>query len=436
MCIFFIFGEVSYFLQYVKKWRYFFSLRQKVHARVAYTKFFLYLCPLFCVLAKMSMVRNLWNNYRSEVLFGLILAVLIGASTYLSRFITDRVFDDILTPAMNVGTIAVAFVCAWIIYRHSDGMRIRRLWGHALMLWGLENLFYLICYIVAPMQVMNMSAPRLTSAELLFGNLLGWLMTLYPTETLRPGWLNGKIVAWQILPMMGLVLLDYLIPYDLWPLIALYPYGLLVIVLTHIRAYRIWCENNYSSMEHIDAQWVIRYCIMLFFIGVNYVYINISQDHTRAFTQEWFVIFMLAYSSEQILFRKDPWDNSLPIDERSCGEDLPDREAQTANARLLEQWLEEEKPYLNPNFKLMDLMQVLPMNRTYLSQFINDTYNCSFYQFVNRYRVEDAKRLMQQNPEMKIAEVASLSGFSSQAALSRVFSKETGMTPRDWLKQM
>ena len=415
---------------------YFFN--KKVHHSFAYSKFLLYLCPLFCVLAKMSMVRNLWNNYRSEVLFGLILAVLIGASTYLSRFITDRVFDNILTPAMNVGTIAVAFVCAWIIYRHSEGMRMRRLWGYALLAWGLGDLAYLVCYLVAPLQVMNMGADRLTTYELLIGNLLGWVMVLYPTETLRPGWLTPKIVAWQLLPMIALVALDYIIPYSLWPVVALYPYALLILTLSHIRAYRIWCENNYSSMEHIDVQWIIRYCIMLFIIGANYVYMCSGHGHTRGFTQQWFVIFMLAYSTEQILFRKDPWagltsEGVKELTNEGEGASVCQSEGgQPDNVRLLEQWMEQQKPYLNPEFKLMDLRAVLPMNRTYLSQFINDTYGCPFYQWVNGLRIEEAKRLMTEQPEMTIEEVSKQCGFSYRRNFSRTFVEITGMTPSEW----
>ena len=65
---------------------------------------------------------------------------------------------------------------------------------------------------------------------------------------------------------------------------------------------------------------------------------------------------------------------------------LPD-----AAARLTE-WMVQSKPYLNPDLRLMDLREVLPMNRTYLSQFIHDEFDCSFFQFVNRYRIEEAKR--------------------------------------------
>ena len=378
-------------------------------------------------------IREMWRDYRSEVVFGVVLAIIVGASTYLSQFIPDRVFDIYITPVLNVCTFSVAFAGAWTIFRHSEGMRMRRLWGYALLAWGIGDLAYLICYLVAPMQMMNMGADHLTTHELLIGNLLGWVMILYPTETLRPGWLNWKIVLWQVLPLSGMVALDYIVPWNLWPVVALYPYALLMLTLSHIRAYRIWCENNYSSMEHINVQWIIRYCIMLFIIGANYVYMCSGHGHERGFTQQWFVIFMLAYSTEQILFRQDPW-RDLIVDRIASGEEQVELK-EGDYAQLLEQWMVAEKPYCNPEFKLMDIRSVLPMNRTYLSQFINDTYGCSFYQFVNRYRIEEAKRLMQEHPEMKISEIAAHSGFSSPSSFSRAFSREIGLSPSEWSKK-
>lgn len=378
-------------------------------------------------------MRELWGNYRSEVIFGVVLVIIVGASTYLSQFIPDSVFDVFITPFLNVCTFSVAFLGAWVIFRHSEGMRMRRLWGWALLAWGIGDLAYLVCYLVAPLQVMNIGADRLTTYELLIGNILGWVMVLYPTETLRPGWLTPKTIAWQLLPMIALVALDYIVPFSLWPMVALYPYMLLILTLSHIRAYRIWCENNYSSMEHINVQWIIRYCIMLLIIGANYVYICSGHGHARGFTQQWFVIFMLAYSTEQILFRKNPWANKVESGEFNSPQDgLSGSE----RAGLLTQWMEQQKPYLNPEFKLMDLREVLPMNRTYLSQFINDTYGCPFYQFVNRYRIEEAQRLMHEHPDMRLSDVATRSGFKSRESFARTFTQVTGLSPRQWGKEV
>lgn len=97
--------------------------------------------------------------------------------------------------------------------------------------------------------------------------------------------------------------------------------------------------------------------------------------------------------------------------------------------------MEEEKPWLNPEFRLMDLRRVLPLNRTYLSQLINAKYGCNFYQFVTNYRIEEAKRLMRENPRMKIQDIAQQCGFSSPTIFTRVFAREIGETPKSWSKK-
>ena len=161
---------------------------------------------------------------------------------------------------------------------------------------------------------------------------------------------------------------------------------------------------------------------------------------------------MMIYSIEQILFRKDPWEgikveSGELRDERSrlvesdsvcqaAGRSVSDNGLSgSKRAGLLTRWMRETKPYLNPDFQLMDLRHVLPMNRTYLSRFIRDEFGCTFYQFVNKYRIEEAKRLMTEQPEMRLADVATRSGFSSREAFARTFTQVTGLSPREWEKE-
>ena len=411
-------------------------------------------------------IREIWYNYRSEVVFFIVLSAIVALSTYLSQFIPETVFDDIITPILITATVATALIGVLLMYRRNNGIKARKLFGWALLVWGLSDLIYLIGWAAAPKQLMDMGASDLTGYEMLLGNLLGWMMLLYPTEALRPGWLTWKTAMWQLLPMFALVGLDYLIPINLSPIIALYPYVLLALLFTHMRAYRIWCEENYSTLDDIDVRWLIRYCCMLILVGVNYVYMCYSHDHTRGFTQQWFVVFMMIYSIEQILFRKDPWEglkvesgeflspseNDLKVwrDERSrlvesdsvcqaAGRSVSDNGllvedglSGSKRAGLLTRWMRETKPYLNPDFQLMALRHVLPMNRTYLSRFIRDEFGCTFYQFVNKYRIEEAKRLMTEQPDLKIEDVAIKSGFSSRSSFTQTFTKETGFSPREW----
>ena len=385
--------------------------------------------------------RELWGNYRSEFFFGLVLVAIVMTSTYLSKYIPDEVFDNTITPGLIVMTVGVCLGCAWIVLRHSDGLRMRRMWGYALLVWGVSDLIYILGWMIAPKEVMDMSATRLTTHELLLGNLLGWVLTLYPTETLRPGWMRFKVAFWQLLPLAVLTVLDYIMPINLWGLIALYPYLLLALILRQIRKYRQWCEDNYSSMENIDAQWIVRYCIMLFILGANYVYMCATSDHARGFTQQWFALFMLAYSSKQIIFRKDPWAEATVTPGRRRARTKAEQPEETdvpvqpSDREKLEEWMTRNKPYLNPDFQLIDLRAVLPTNRTYLSRFIRDEYGCSFYRFANQYRIEEAKRLMIESPDLKLMDIAEQSGFTSASIFSRTFSGITGVSPSEWLKQ-
>lgn len=381
---------------------------------------------------------RLFNQYKSDVLFTVILTACVALSLWLSRFIPDDYFDNVITPILVVCSTTVALAGAWVIFRHSDGLRVRKMWGWTLLVWGLADGAYVLFWMMAPTPVMNMGAYQLTTYELLIGNLLGWLLLLYPTEALRPGWMSQKQALKQLLPLFALFALDYIVPINLAPLITLYPFALIALLITHVRAYRVWCEENFSTLEDIDERWIIRYLSMMVLVGIVYLYICLTHGHARGFTQLWLVILLLAYSTEQILFRPDPWEMLRQTEKAGeKKEAAPETvEANAAHRQALEEWMEREKPYLNPDFKLLDLRAVLPLNRTYLSQFINSEYGCTFYQFVNRYRIEESKRLKLENPDMKISDVAARCGFSSPSVFSRTFTNITGLTPREWAKQI
>lgn len=377
---------------------------------------------------------NLINHYRAEFRFILILVAVVALSIWASRFIPDDYFDSAITPILMSASTAVALCCAWITARHTEGYRVRKIWFFTLVLWGLLDGIYVISWVFMGKPVMNMGAYKLTTMELALGNLLGWSLLLFPTEALRPGWLNFRRALLQILPMYALLALDYILPVDLRILVALYPLVLIALLFTHVREYRVWCEDNFSSLEDVDERRIIRYIFVGFAIVAVYTYMCISHEHARGFTQQWLVIFTLIYGTDLTLFRRDPWEQVWESIKNNAPEEAVQLQPNEAYRQALEEWMGKEKPYRNPDFKLVDLQKVLPMNRTYLSQFIHAEYGCSFYLFVNRFRVEEAKRLMTEHPDMKMADVSSNCGFSSPSVFSRTFSTMTGQSPREWRK--
>lgn len=383
---------------------------------------------------------ELWREYKSEVVFFAVIVVIMFLGHRLSHFLPVEFFENVLSPLQATAIMTICLVGAWLLFRHTEGSRVRLAWAWTLLVWGVTEALLVALSAIWHLPALYPGTDPLSPVSIVAGNLLGWMLILYPTEALRPGWMNFRRALTQVLPLIALLVVDYFIPWNLASLLTLYPVVLVVLLLTHIHAYRKWCEENYSSLDDIDAQWIVRYLAMLAAVGLSFFYICVSANPNRMFMQNILLFVMFVYSTEKILLRKDPWEGvvvneegELPIEEEP---ETVDTSANAAYRAKLEQWMQEKKPYLNPNFRLIDMREVLPLNRTYLSQLIHSEYDSTFYQFVNRYRIEEAKRLLQENPDMRIEDVASGSGFSSREVFTRVFTKETGVTPREWSKKV
>ena len=363
-------------------------------------------------------LRNFYIEYKSELVFGLILSVVAVASYYLSRFIPEDIFEYFVNPIEEICTIVVCLYGAWVMSRHLEGNRLRQTWMVSLIIWAVLITGMLIMHYGAGIKsVGGTPDDPLYNMSLILGNILAWLLFAYPTQVLQPEWLTWKKVAIGVLPVLLVGVIDYFVPFDLIYLIMLYPVVLFWLTCRHIRM-----------------------------LGVSFYFIVFWYIPNRLFTQQWLLLLLLGYATEQILYRKDPWEDmernetlseesKHSIETESAQEAEESDEQLEEHKRLVEQWMESEKPYLNPDFQLMDLRAVLPMNRTYLSRFVRDAFDCSFYHLVNRYRIKEAKRLMSEQPELKVQEVAARCGFSSPTVFGRTFARETGMTPTEWSAQ-
>ena len=97
--------------------------------------------------------------------------------------------------------------------------------------------------------------------------------------------------------------------------------------------------------------------------------------------------------------------------------------------------MDEKQLYLQQGLKVSDIASALAINSRYVSECVKAFKGCSFTQFVNEYRVERAKCLLLERPEMKISTVAIESGFTNDKAMTRYFKEQTGMTPKEWKTQ-
>ena len=97
----------------------------------------------------------------------------------------------------------------------------------------------------------------------------------------------------------------------------------------------------------------------------------------------------------------------------------------------------EDRPYLSEHLKIEDLANALGIPIHLTSDLINQQFGVNFFEFVNSYRVEEAKKLLRNSKlgEKKILAIAFESGFGNKATFNRVFRDLTNLTPSQYRKQ-
>ena len=112
----------------------------------------------------------------------------------------------------------------------------------------------------------------------------------------------------------------------------------------------------------------------------------------------------------------------------------------SAEAKELSQKLNElmknELLFKDANLKLQDVAQKLNVLPHYLSQFINDNLEKNFTNFLNEFRIEEAKKLIQSSSHLKLESIGYECGFNSKSTFYSAFKKVTGTTPARFKEEM
>ena len=169
----------------------------------------------------------------------------------------------------------------------------------------------------------------------------------------------------------------------------------------------------------------------------------------------WSIVFKMASRHRvlrmlvgQTLSNNDPEDESPKGDNESPKEDnesiiLEDKNITMTSKQVREmhiasqlpKTMEEKKLYLNPKLSIVDIAVALGTNKTYLSDYLNNTLKVTFNDFVNQYRVKEACRIidnMSVDDKRTMVEVATMSGFNSSSSCNRYFIKLQGTSPRQY----
>lgn len=102
----------------------------------------------------------------------------------------------------------------------------------------------------------------------------------------------------------------------------------------------------------------------------------------------------------------------------------------------IEDYLQDNKPYLTPGFSLHDMALQTGINVPTISALINREYGVNFNDFINQYRVEYFKILIQDPKyhQWTLEAIANKAGFNSRTTFIRAFTKFAECSPSEYLK--
>lgn len=102
--------------------------------------------------------------------------------------------------------------------------------------------------------------------------------------------------------------------------------------------------------------------------------------------------------------------------------------------RIVAEW-KRHKHYRRHGLKLRDVAAELGVNACYLSNYVNRVEGKNFSAWLNTLRVEEAKQLMHEHPELSLYDIGYKVGHPNPTSFKKAFLTITGQTPEEWREQ-
>ena len=209
--------------------------------------------------------------------------------------------------------------------------------------------------------------------------------------------------------------------------------------------YRKIIKNKYSQIDQINLDWLsfsINTFGLLTFVSLIQNFIALAENRSVFMvTLVLLLIFIFYFVNKVILkaLRQPEIFAGITQNETSkyLGSNLTPSQIEEYKKQLLA-LLRTEKPFLNPQVSLTDLSEKLSVSTKHLSQVINQSFNKSFFDFINTYRIQEVQQILKESKDdkMTVLEVMYEAGFNSKSSFNTAFKKETGQTPTEFRKMI
>ncbi|MDC8002813.1 helix-turn-helix domain-containing protein [Aureisphaera galaxeae] len=217
--------------------------------------------------------------------------------------------------------------------------------------------------------------------------------------------------------------------------------------------YRKNIQQFFSNAYSLELNWIRNFLFiyaLLFLYDIGQTIVNLAITEL-SWTQKWWLHFFNAlaiiyigvkgYFTDTGKLKGLQFDGSKALLSKEMGvSEKPKELVASLKEKVIniEEYFQNEKPYLNPELNLVNLSEALSMNRAELSEVINVGFNKNFNDFVNAYRVEAFKEKLSEgkHEQLSLLGIAYECGFNSKATFNRVFKKLTEQSPTQYLSSL
>ncbi len=229
-------------------------------------------------------------------------------------------------------------------------------------------------------------------------------------------------------------------------LILSYLFFYFILSLAKLNQHQKNVEQILSSGDEVNLKWLKYFLISILISAILWVIYIVFQGawlNLLATSTYFAVILLLSYYSlhqvEVYNFNShEKQDIQVLIEETETGAYAKKLQIDPKQLEELTQKLivvmQTQKPFLDNDLNLLKLAGMLDITIHLLSYVINEGFQENFAQFVNRYRVEEAKKLLENTNllHLTMLGIAFEAGFNSKTAFNTTFKKITGLSPSEY----
>lgn len=365
--------------------------------------------------------------YEYSLWTALPLMVFFGAYFLLARTPDKAIFDNYLRSRRIMGCALLLLSANYAVHLFTE-IRLRDI--DAAILMNLST--YFLCYWLFSSALTTLLDRFYVTRRRMATHLAQWLLFTLAA---------GIILKW--LPE-GTTQKIGLLAMAAW----LVCYGLTLarrLIKAYRRAVRLFDDTlsddiaAYIRWLSIFTYWAVIFgvgCGLLTFLPDRYIFLWVLSSIP-------FYVYLFCSYMNYLLFYEQV-ERALEADtltEPAAADDTPELSAamqtsiRTDIATRLEEWIAADG-YTRPGLTITDVANDLLTNRTYLSSYINTTYDTTFREWITRLRIEYAKRLLLGSPELTVQDVSERSGFQSTSHFIRIFKERTACPPAKWRKSV